>query len=362
VRLAAATAALAIGAAACGGSSHHASNDNGARGVLEPTTKANTTTTAKPVVLAPLTGLPEPSAAAAKLPALTVKIDNTPHSRPQVGIDAADVVYEEVVECGITRLAAIFQSQLPPVVGAVRSVRRTDQALVRPLRGIFVYSGGAAYAEQSIATAPVVRFNETTAGSAMYRDSSRSAPYNLFLRPPNLEAHATGVQGPPHALFAYEPAATAATQGLPANHAEIGFQGGSPSYAASWDWDPVSHQWLRSQFGVPDDVASGARLAATNVVIQTVAYTGKFGGGTYCGDIGAQADLASGGDVIVLTEGRAIRGRWSHPDPSGAYEFVDAAGRPIRLAPGRTWVELPSTANPVTVTAPPPASSPPTSG
>ncbi len=344
-------AALALVAAACGGSSKAKSADDGARGVLVPATKGPSTTTARAVVVAPLTGLPEPSAAAAARPALTVKLDNTPHSRPQIGVDAADVVYEEVVECGITRLAAIFQSQLPPVVGPVRSVRRTDQALVRPLRGIFVYSGGAAYAEQSIAAAPVVRFDETRAGSAMYRDHSRFQPYDLFLRPPDLEARARAVDGPPHALFAYTSTALAAVEGLPAAHATIVFQG-SPPYAATWDWDPTTHQWLRSQFGAPDTVASGARLAATNVVIQTVTYTGKFGGGTYCGDVGAQADLASGGDLVVLTEGRVIRGRWTHPDASGAYALLDGAGRPIRLAPGRTWVELPSSANPVTLSAP----------
>jgi len=57
-----------------------------------------------------------------------------------MGIDQADVVYEEIVNGGITRLAAIFNSHAPAKVGPVRSVRPTDTQVVWPLGGIFAYS------------------------------------------------------------------------------------------------------------------------------------------------------------------------------------------------------------------------------
>src|SRR5216110_2587366 len=91
---------------------------------------------------APLTGLPDPHGVANHRPAITVKVNNT-DARPQAGIDQADVVYEEVVEGGYTRLAAIFNSHAPGKAGPVRSVRRTDQSIVWPIGGVFVYSGGA---------------------------------------------------------------------------------------------------------------------------------------------------------------------------------------------------------------------------
>src|SRR2546423_1509318 len=83
----------------------------------------------------PLTGLPDPEGLANHRPAITVKVNNT-DARPQAGIDQADVVYEEVVETGYTRLAAIFNSHAPDKVGPVRSVRRTDQSIVWPIRGV----------------------------------------------------------------------------------------------------------------------------------------------------------------------------------------------------------------------------------
>src|SRR4051812_24979743 len=96
------------------------------------TTKTTTTKPAAPV--APLTGLADPTGAAGKRCAVTVKIDNTQAGHPKYNVDQADVIYEEVVEGGITRLAAIFNSHNPDRVGPVRSVRKTDHLLVTPLR------------------------------------------------------------------------------------------------------------------------------------------------------------------------------------------------------------------------------------
>src|ERR1700735_4540239 len=130
-------------------------------------TTTTTTTTTQPVYpTAPLTGLPDATGLSVKRPALTIKIENTPQALPQWGIDQADVVYEEIVNGGITRLAAIFNSHAPSKVGPVRSVRPTDTQVVWPLGGIFAYSGGAAYAVDSIETAPVKLVDESSAGSA----------------------------------------------------------------------------------------------------------------------------------------------------------------------------------------------------
>jgi hypothetical protein len=47
------------------------------------------------------------------------------------------------------------------------------------------------------------------------------------------------------------------------------------------------------------------------------------------------------GDAVVLTDGKAIVGRWQRPNALSGWSLVDQAGNPIRLTPGRTWVALP---------------------
>ena len=75
-------------------------------------------------------------------PALAVKVENSVAARPQSGLNAADVVWEEVVEGGITRFVAVYHSNLPPDIGPIRSVRPMDAAIAGPLHGLFAFSGG----------------------------------------------------------------------------------------------------------------------------------------------------------------------------------------------------------------------------
>ncbi|HWS46807.1 MAG TPA: DUF3048 domain-containing protein [Acidimicrobiia bacterium] len=308
--------------------------------VSKPKT-ATTTTRPAPPPVAPLTGLADPGGASRKRCAVTVKIDNTQAGHPKYGIEQADVVYEEVVEGGITRLAAIFNSQAPDRVGPVRSVRKTDQSIVWPIRGVFVYSGGAPYAIASISTAPVVQLDETRAGSMMFRDHSRYAPWNLYAHVDQMYAQCKDPAPPP--LFTYR-AAAAPVAGSPAASVRVGFLG---QYAVTWNWDPASGTWKRFIFGAPEISAAGTQLAPKNVVVMVVPYVG---GDPNHANLGAEAELTGTGTAYVFTAGQVVKGTWSRPDKSQPAQLLDAAGAPIRLTPGPTWVELPDVGYPVSIT------------
>jgi hypothetical protein len=290
---------------------------------------------------APLTGLPDKKGVSLKRPAVTVKINNTDAAK-QYSVDQADVVYEEVVETGITRLAAIFNSHAPDRVGPVRSVRRTDQSIVWPIGGIFAYSGGAQYAIDSINTAPVKQLDETRAGPMMFRD-----PVGFQYMPYNLWAHvdqmfkAGGIPIPPPPLFAYR-FTHVKLAGTPVKSFVVGFAAG---FETTWDWDAKSGTWLRSKFGAPDIDADNVRLAPQNVVVLFVNY---LNGGP--GALGAEAELTGSGRALVFTGGKEIEGTWSRPDKVKPAKFLTASGAVIRLTPGQTWVELPDVSYPVTVT------------
>ena len=75
-------------------------------------------------------------------PALAIKVENSGEARPQTGLDQADVVWEQVVEGGISRFVAVYQSQVPAEVGPIRSVRPMDPAIAAPLHGLIAFSGG----------------------------------------------------------------------------------------------------------------------------------------------------------------------------------------------------------------------------
>jgi hypothetical protein len=347
-RFAVCCALLSAGAllvAACGGAGDD--DDAGA----ESTTSANepaTTTTAAPII-APLTGMVDPTGESQTRPVLTVKVENTRDALPQSGIDQADVVYEEIVEGNITRLAAMFNAHAPDKIGPIRSVRNTDAAIVWPVGGIFAYSGGAPISVKSISEAPVDRIDEDAADDAMFRDSSRPRPHNLYGIGTSLFAKG-GQPVPPPPLFGYR-AAGAPITGVPTASFVVGFKG-RPSQAVTWTWNATTGAWARNLFGADQATAAGAPIASPNVVVQFVDYLGgKAPGGA--GYEGSEAQLLGTGRAVVFTGGQMVEGTWTRASKETPTRFLDAGGNPIGMAPGQTWVELLQNGYSLTSTAAP---------
>jgi Protein of unknown function (DUF3048) N-terminal domain/Protein of unknown function (DUF3048) C-terminal domain len=303
---------------------------------LSPTS----TTTVPSYSIAPLTGLPDISGNAVNRPALTVKIENTPDSMPQWGITKADVVYEEIVNGGITRLAAIFNSSVPTKIGPVRSVRPTDTQIVYPLGGIFAFSGGAQYAINSIETAPVKLLNQTSAGSAMYRDPKRQAPHNLYAVGESLFAFG-GTPTPPKPLFTYRGAGKK-VKGTSVSTFTVNF----PSiYPVTWSWNSTSKSWDRTIFGSADITGTGERESPKNVIDMFVNYVNGIG------TMSSYGNLQGSGTAQIFTAGKEIQATWSRgPLMSDPVIYKTLTGKVVALTPGQTWVELINTGAKVTVT------------
>ncbi len=304
------------------------------------TSTTSTTTTLPSYPIAPLTGLPDPTGLSVKRPALTIKIENTPQALPQWGIDQADVVYEEIVNGGITRLAAIFNSHAPLKVGPVRSVRPTDTQVVWPLGGIFAYSGGAPYAVASISTAPVNLVDESRAGTAMFRDPDLYAPHNLFAIAPRLFAFG-GTPAPPPPLFSYR-TATQKASGVAVASFIVPF----PSmYPVTWTWDTTSMSWDRTLFGMADVTGTGVRESPKNVIVMWVNYVNGIG------TEASYADLQGSGTAAFFVDGKETMGTWSRgPSKADVIRYKTADGHTALLTPGQTWVELLNVGTTLTVT------------
>jgi hypothetical protein len=275
--------------------------------------------------------------------ALAVKIDTTDAGRPQAGLNQADVVVEEVVEGGLTRLLALFQSQDPPTVGPVRSARSTDLALLAELgRPLFAWSGANPTFRADVEAADLIDVGVDAAPDAYRRDGGRRAPYNLFAAPEALRSAASGDEpdaaaAPPPPLFEYRPA------GEPPAGPGVRPTGGLHSQmlatAIGWSWNAQERRWERSQNGTPHVDADGARVSATNVVVRLTPYRDS-GVRDSRGAVVPEAETVGEGDAWVLSGGQAQPGRWHKDSADAPTTYTDTDGGPLRLAPGRTWVEL----------------------
>ena len=304
------------------------------------TTEEATTTTAPPPV-APLTGQPVGDPAVLGRGAIVVKVDNVePKARPQAGLRQADVVYEERVEGSVTRLLAVFHSEEAAPVGPVRSARTSDIGIFSALgRPYFAWSGANPTFAQRIRAANVVDVGYDAAPGQYQRDRGRPAPSNLMLRSTaELRGLPAEGQTPPPALFTYRAEGQQpAVEPVGAVRVTYGNQAGSAPVEYRWD----GQGWARSQNGSPHLDAAGAQVAPANVVIQFVQYAGSDVRDQFDTPI-PEAQLVGEGDVWVLTAGGLIAGRWHKPALEAVTTYTDAAGQPIALTPGKTWVALPA--------------------
>src|SRR4051812_13399888 len=136
----------------------------------------------------PLTGIP--AEAVADRPALAVKIENSVDARPQTGLNVADVVWEQVVEGGITRFVAVYHSNLPPEIGPVRSIRPMDPAIAAPLHGLLAFSGGVQTYVDAARSSGLQVLTQDSGIDGFHRWTTRRAPHNVYAAPETLVAQA----------------------------------------------------------------------------------------------------------------------------------------------------------------------------
>jgi hypothetical protein len=305
-----------------------------------PAPSPTPTTSAPPPapVVWPLTGVPVD--AVANRPALAVKIENSIDARPQTGLNSADLVYEEVVEGGITRFCAVFQSTVPPQVGPVRSVRPMDPSIAAPLHGVLAFSGGVKTYITAATRAGLQVLSQDSGSRGFHRSSARSAPHNVYADPSVLLGQADAAHSaapPPQFATALPTEQPSAATGQPVSALHLTMSGVSHP---TWTWDAGSGKWLRSEGSTPSvDAAGGSRLAATNVVVLRVDVV-TTSARDPAGNPVPETVLSGTGAAFVVSAGHAVAATWTKPGVADPVTLTGSDGRPVRLAAGNTWIEL----------------------
>jgi hypothetical protein len=310
-------------------------------------TALGTTTTTAPPPVFPLTGLPATDLAVLKRPALVVKIDNADGggpgnvARPQLGLNQADVVYEEMVEGSVTRLAAVFHSGDSDPVGPIRSFRTTDVAVFSPLHNpLFAWSGANDDFRVILHNSPLIDVGYDAQPSSYHRRDIHFAPHNLYSSTPALFSLAPPDAVAPPALFEYRKATESTPAGvMPITSIHVEFGEGAGNAPADWFWNGQKGAFDRDQKGTPHVDETGVQIAPQNVVVEFVNYV-NTGYVDVSGAPVPEAQLVGTGECWVLTKGVLVKGTWTKPTTDAVTTYTDSTGAPIKLTPGHTWVEL----------------------
>jgi hypothetical protein len=172
------------------------------------------------------------------------------------------------------------------------------------------------------------------------RRDTHAAPHNLYSSTPELFSLTPDGAVAPPALFEYRNATDAVpATAQPVGSIHIEFGGGAGSAPVDWFWNPLAAAFDRNQKGTPQVDENDVQVAPQNVVVEFVDYV-NTGYVDISGSPVPEAQLVGSGECWVLTNGTLVKGTWTKATTDAVTTYMDAAGAPIKLTPGRTWVEL----------------------
>jgi Protein of unknown function (DUF3048) N-terminal domain/Protein of unknown function (DUF3048) C-terminal domain len=273
-------------------------------------------------------------------PALAVKVENTPDAQPLAGLNEADIVYEEVVEGGITRFVAVYHCGGSTRVGPVRSARTTDPKILQQLNEhpLLAFSGGAPKVVNIVKQAGVVGMTEGDPAAAFTRDDGRVMPHNLFTNTSKLwvtgKKRAKGEPGP-QPVFAYDDEVQKPNK--KAASVTIVFSNTASTSTAEWRWQ--QGRWVRFLEEAPMALETGEPIVTDNVVIQQVKTT-ESDIIDVAGYPSPEVEVTGGGKAWVLRDGRLIVGTWQRDSENDVTVLRTKKGDEIELRPGTAFVEL----------------------
>lgn len=271
-----------------------------------------------------------------KMRPVMVTINNQPQARPQSGLTSADLVYEMVAEGNITRLLAVFQSELPENMGPVRSARDYFVDLAKGLDAFYIAHGYSPEAKSMLSSGVVDNINGMQYdGSLFKRSTDRVAPHNSYISEDNVKlgfekVGASQKMNKKIPFSFYESAEDVKIEKV-ISKIDIRY-GVDEQFHNTYNYNEDSKLYERQSGGiVTKDLLNDKSVQVANVLFfevnqSTVDQKGR-----------QSLDLTSGGSGYVFQAGQKLDVKWRNVDGVLAPYADD---QPIKLVPGKSWIHL----------------------
>lgn len=278
----------------------------------------------------------------AKLYPIAVMIENAAFGgvRPQSGLSFAQIVYEVVVEGGITRFMAIYAGDMPEVIGPVRSARPTYLEFASEYDALYAHAGGSPEALQAIDGLAIKSLSALANDSRFfYRDGSKVAPHNLFSSA-NLLALARRDKGLDTKIaefdsWVFKDEARPKTKPDVDVWLTIDF-GSGPLYVAQYRYTYKTNsysRWTGDEEQI--DAVTGKPFAIKNVIVQVVPAAIPAGDG---GRI--NFNVTGEGKAYIARDGVVVEGTWKKASRTSRTLWYDSTGKEVALNRGATWIAV----------------------
>lgn len=284
----------------------------------------------------PLTGAEPKNEKVVERPAVAVKIENNIAAYPLSGLEEADVVYEEVVEGGLTRFLAIYHCSDSQKAGPVRSARIIDPGIMIPYTRILAAAGGNDAVRAELAASDIFSIDESSAGETMTRAERPgiSSEHTLYGNTSALrklgDKHYD--EPPSDDLFEFGDVQSPSKK---ASSVTVNMS----STVVRYEWN--GEQWARFDHDAPLSMESGTEITVDNVLLEQHTVNLSETLGDVIGSASTEiADVTGQGKAVLFRDGRRIVGRWKRESMEDPVVFETKSGDAMVLHEGTTWIEL----------------------
>ena len=296
----------------------------------------------------PLTGEEVADPADLQRRPIAVKLSNAPadYTRPQAGLNDADLIFEHWTEGAVTRFTAIFYDTVPPNVGPVRSARLIDLELPAMYDAMLAFSGASVGVNQRLNASDFSDRLLRAAEPGFYRTGDTSKPFEhtLYIRMEDLwqAVEAKGLNSAP-TFGAYNAFSEVAPEGgSAAGTINIDYK----TEKVEWRWDPAIGKFRRwMDFEEHVDANTEEQVTVANVIylapyhVNDANICEQINNGV-CAALSIEIQLWGSGPATVFRDGQRFDVTWHRDGRNDMLTFTDAAGNPFPLQIGNSWVQV----------------------
>jgi len=299
----------------------------------------------------PLTGIRTASDISRNRP-VAISVSNQRGALPSNainGISQADIVYELLVEGGITRFIALFQDfSNVGTVGSIRSARHYIVQIAEAYDALFMHAGGSPLAFEEVDTRGITSFDEVRGirNQIFSRDVNRVPGHTV------LQYHSCTTSGARFTqwLPAYDIRTThnnffrqalnftndPIPNGERAHDVGIRFSAVKDSY---FIYEPSQHLYYMAQYdSFLTDANNNSPVAFSNLLILEMPISDLVGHGEGAGR--QDMNTVGHGRGYMVSGGRYVRINWSRTDKSSQFVYHFDNGREIELGHGKTYIAI----------------------
>ena len=275
---------------------------------------------------------------------VAVMINNIKDALPSSCTKQADIIYECMVEGGITRLMALYSDYADlEKVGSVRSARHYYINIANEYDAIYVHYGQSKPAKKLLDKKEIDNINGMTYDPGFYRDNSRVAPHNAYTTGERI------VQGIKDMQYRDKYKEEGHTQVLNFNEEDTDLESSQAANTVHVNFSSYTQPYFiynaekkiydRYEYNSPqiDNMAdeNDNVLQFKNVIILQSKYE--------C--INPKNDLQEltqkgSGTGYYCTNGKAIPIKWSKSGKKAPVKLTTEDGKDLLLNPGKTWFSI----------------------